>query len=65
MMPSPDPLCAFALGLTTMLALGADQSAGASPAAWLALAALAVFAVGSSVLGVTDPETFALAFAGP
>jgi hypothetical protein len=69
MMPSPDPLCAFALGLTTLLALGADQSAGAnsgaSPPAWLPLAALGLFALGSSVLGVIDPESFALAFAGP
>jgi hypothetical protein len=66
MMPSPDPLCALALGLTIMLAFSADRSPladGISIPAWLPVAVLAAFAIGSSVLGITHAESFALAFA--
>ena len=66
-MPSSDPLCALALGLTTLLAISADRlprAGGISVPAWLPVAALGAFAIVSSVLGITHPESFAAAFAG-
>lgn len=62
---APDSVCLFGLGLTAMLALEAGQSqalSGLSLPAWLPILGLAAFAVASSVLGVTDPETLAAAF---
>jgi hypothetical protein len=49
-----------------MLAFSADRSPladGISIPAWLPVAVLAAFAIGSSVLGITHAESFALAFA--
>jgi hypothetical protein len=64
MIPSPDPLCVLALGLTALLALRADPPQvawrGARLPAWVAPAVLAAFAVGSGVLGVIDPESLAV-----
>jgi hypothetical protein len=67
MIPSPDPLCAAAFGLTALLALraeGAPGLGGFSLPGWLPMAVLALFALGSGVLAIADPLGFAESIAG-
>jgi hypothetical protein len=66
MIAAPEFLCSAAIGLTTLLAVRADALGtpvrDASLPTWLPLVVLAACAAASSVLGLTDPETFAAAF---
>ena len=66
---TPDPLCALALGLTALLAIGGsretrwpDVRPGASLPPWVPVTALTAFAAASSVLGVLHPDLVAAAF---
>jgi hypothetical protein len=66
MIAAPEVLCSAVIGMTTLLAFGADplEITGGAVAVpvWLPFAVLAAFAAGSALFGMSDPESFAAMF---
>jgi hypothetical protein len=66
MIAAPEVFCSAVIGMTTLLAFGADPpeiwGCAVSVPVWLPFAVLAAFAAGSALFGMSNPESFAAMF---